>query len=110
MTHNQLTRLVMATADRHRDHPDELVLMSLLGAVQYLDYLTDGKWGDSEHARAAQRQAARHHCAEADRLAAEYPAPWILQSPERAEGGVLIRQLCIAGCEDAPPQQMHLIE
>ncbi len=39
------------------------------------------------------------------------PAPvLILQPPEVADGGVLVRQLCIAGCEEPAPRQVHMLE
>ena len=31
----------------------------------------------------------------------------VLEAPELAADGVLVRQVCIAGCEDAPPKQLH---
>ena len=34
----------------------------------------------------------------------------LLQSPQVAEGGVIVRQLCIAGCEERVPAQLHLLE
>lgn len=38
-------------------------------------------------------------------------ADLVLEPPEIADGGVVIRQLCIAGCEsEERPEQMHLLE
>lgn len=34
----------------------------------------------------------------------------LLESPKLADGGVLVRQVCIAGCEDKPPAQVHMLE
>ena len=36
--------------------------------------------------------------------------PLVLEPPEVAEGGVLVRQVCIAGCEEPAPAQVHMLE
>lgn len=40
----------------------------------------------------------------------EMPVKLILEPPEAADGGVLVRQVCIAGCEPEKPKQVHMLE